>query len=89
MKNSIQQQLQEEQNKISQIKQLLEGVDPLYLMSAIRQMGQVYVPQCYYNEHAQEMGFENVLDMREQLEDFNIYYHVDQIIGVAVEELEK
>ena len=82
MEKSFQQQYAEERAEVSRIKQLLEGVDPKHIMYAIREMGQVFVPQCYFDEHAKEYGFKDVNDMREGLnEEYYLYSEIDNMVA--------
>ena len=85
---TFKQELEKERNEVAKIKEILQDLDPKYVMYAIRQLGKVYVPQCYYDEHAQEKGFANAQDMRESLEVFNLYYHVDCLVDEAVSQIE-
>jgi hypothetical protein len=85
---TFEQRLEKERNEVAKIKEILQDLDPKYVMYAIRQLGKVYVPQCYYDEHAQEKGFANAQDMRESLEVFNLYYHVDCLVDEAVSQIE-
>ena len=85
---TFEQRLEKERNEVAKIKEILQDLDPNYVMYAIRQLGKVYVPQCYYDYHAQEKGFANAQDMRESLEVFNLYYHVDCLVDEAVSQIE-
>jgi hypothetical protein len=85
---TFKQELEKERNEVAKIKEILQDLDPKYVMYAIRQLGKVYVPQCYYDEHAQEKGFANAQDMRESLEDFDLYYQVDCLVDEAICEIE-
>ena len=81
-------QLKQEMNEVAKIKAILQDLDPKHVMYAIRQIGKVYVPQCYYDEHAQEKGFADAKDMLERLEDLDLYYQVDCLVDDAICELE-
>ena len=64
-----------------QIKKMLETIDPEYLMYAVSQMNEIFVPQWYNNDHAEMYGFEDVNEMREVCnEEYYLYDSVDYAV---------
>jgi hypothetical protein len=73
-------------NNTQEIIKMLETIDPQYLMYAISQMNEVFVPQCYFTEHAQKYGFEDVNEMRILNEEYSMYTEIDNVVALYVEE---
>ena len=74
---------------VEQIKEILSTIDPQQLMYAMSQMNDVYVPQCYFNEHAIDRGFKNVSHMRAVGKACDIYAQVDELMDYVADEIEE
>ena len=65
---------------VEQVKELLSNIDPQTLMYAISQMNEIYVPQCYFGDHAEYYGFESIKEMKEMGDAHEAYCYIDEMM---------
>ncbi len=73
-------------SNVEQVKELLSNIDPQTLMYAISQMNEIYVPQCYFGDHAEHYGFESIEEMKEMGNACDVYSQIDEMMHYVASE---